>query len=59
MNFLADESIEGEIVAELRRADYLVADVKELSPGIADEAVLALAVDHDSVLITNDRILAN
>lgn len=55
MIFLADESVEGEIVSELRYAEYSIADVKEISPGVTDEEVLALAVGRNEILITNDK----
>ncbi len=55
MKILADESIESEIVAALRAAGQTVADIKETSPGIDDERVLSLAVDTESILLTNDK----
>ena len=55
MKLLADENIEGEIVAALRAAGFEVADVKKISPGIEDDAGLTMANDSDSVLLTNDK----
>ena len=55
MKFLADENIEGEIVGTLRLAGFEVADVKEITPGIEDGAVLALANESEAILLTNDK----
>lgn len=55
MKLLADESIESEIVAALRRAGHEVADIKEFSPGIEDAEVLSLANELNAIVITNDK----
>lgn len=55
MNLLADESVESEIVAALRRAGHEVADIKELSPGIEDAEVLSIAIQSNAIVITNDK----
>lgn len=55
MKILADENIEGEIIAALRQAGYAVLDIKELSPGVADHNVLEIATDLGSILLTNDK----
>ncbi|MGE3467115.1 MAG: DUF5615 family PIN-like protein [Pyrinomonadaceae bacterium] len=55
MKLLADESIESEFVAALRSAGHEVADIKELSPGIEDAEVLAVATSSGAILITNDK----
>ena len=55
MNFLADESIEGEIVARLRQEGYSVLYVAEMSPGISDDEVLDLANQSGSLLLTGDK----
>ena len=41
MNFLADEGVDRQIVDRLRLDGHRVAYVAEISPGIADEVVLA------------------
>ena len=55
MKILADENIEGEIVAALRQAGHAVSDIKEISPGVEDSNVLLIATDLDSILLTNDK----
>lgn len=53
--FLADEGVDFRIVAALRGRGYQVQSVAEDSPGIPDTEVLALAVERDAVLITEDK----
>lgn len=55
MNFLADESVDGNIVERLRDAGHIVIYVAELSPSIDDDAVLELARQSAAVLITGDK----
>ena len=55
MNFLADESVERQIVNALRKAGHTVLYVAEMSPGLDDGAVLALANQSGSVLVTSDK----
>lgn len=55
MKLLADENIEGEIVAALRDAGFDVSDIKEMNPGIEDNAVLATAETNDAILVTYDK----
>lgn len=43
MNFLADESVDRQIVERLRRDGHCVEYVAEIEAGVSDEAVLALA----------------
>ena len=52
MTFLADEGVDRQIVDRLRLDGHQVAYVAEMSPGIADEAVLAESRNSASVLIT-------
>jgi predicted nuclease of predicted toxin-antitoxin system len=59
VKIVADESIESEIVAALRRAGHTVSDIKETTPGIEDQQVLSLANETDAILLTNDKISAN
>ncbi len=58
MRFLADESVEGPVVAALRRAGHAVAAVAEDEPGTRDERVLARARQERRVLLTNDKDFA-
>ena len=55
MRILADESVEGEVVARLRSEDHDVAYVPETSAGVRDDEVLALANAEDRVLLTEDK----
>lgn len=55
MKILADENIEGEIVAALREAGHSVSDIKEISPGVEDHNILEIAKNLDSILLTNDK----
>jgi len=55
LRILADESVEGEIVARLRSEGHDVAYIPEISAGIRDDEVLARASAEDRVLLTEDR----
>lgn len=55
MNLVADEGVDAPIVRRLRHDGHTVWYVAELSPSIADDEVLALAVDHGALLITADK----
>ncbi|HLF03601.1 MAG TPA: DUF5615 family PIN-like protein [Dehalococcoidia bacterium] len=55
MNFLADESVDGQLVDRLRRGDHLVLYVAEMEPGISDNDVLDLANRRDALLLTADK----
>ena len=55
MTFLADESVDRQIVERLRLDGHLVAYVAEMSPGIMDETVLMESRVSESVLITADK----
>ena len=55
MRYLADESVERQIVDALRVAGNEVDYVAELAPGIADLVVLARANRQSVVLITEDK----
>jgi hypothetical protein len=54
VTFLADESVDRQIVERLRLDGHQVAYVAEMSPGIMDEAVLMESRISASVLITAD-----
>lgn len=51
---LADENIDGRVVAGLRAAGFEIAWVAEAQPGAHDESVLAMADDAGAILITDD-----
>lgn len=55
MQFLADESCDALIVRTLRQLDYDVTYIAEFAPGDIDEHILALALQEERVLITEDR----
>lgn len=55
MKILADESLEGEIIARLRAEGHDVAYVPEASAGIRDDEVLARANAESRVLLTEDK----
>jgi len=55
MNFVADESIDRQIVIRLRKEGHTVWYVAEMESGISDDTVLAQANQSDAVLITADR----
>ena len=55
MKILADESVEGEIVALLRSEGHDVAYVPETSASIRDDEVLARANVEGRVLLTEDK----
>lgn len=55
MKLVADESVEGPTVYALRAAGHKVLFVAEMSPGIADRAVLEIARREDAILLTADK----
>ncbi len=55
MKILADESVDKGIVVRLREDGHEVRYVAELSPGIMDEEVLALAREDKTLLLTADK----
>lgn len=55
MNFVADESVDRQIVEQLREDGHPVMYVAEMDPGIPDEDVLRLANHQSAILITADK----
>jgi predicted nuclease of predicted toxin-antitoxin system len=55
VNFLADESVDGSIVAALRVEGHNVLYIAEMRPGIDDDEVLELANSTNSILLTEDK----
>ncbi len=55
MNYLADESVDRQIVDALREAGYKVTYVAEISSGISDTEVLQQANQSEAILITSDK----
>lgn len=55
MNFVADESIDRQIVERLRQDGHRVWYVAEMEPGISDDIVLASANQETALLLTADK----
>ena len=55
MNFVADESIDRQIVERLRDDGYSVWYITEMSPSISDDEVLQCANNMGAPLITSDK----
>jgi len=55
MNIVADESVDGPVVARLRQDGHCVDYVAEMSPSISDDAVLDHANNLKAVLMTADK----
>lgn len=55
MDFVADESVAGPILARLRADGHVVESVRESSPGILDPAVLQRATSNGQLLLTEDK----
>jgi len=55
MKFLADESVDRQIVDRLRQDGHVVLYVVEMEPGISDDAVLNLSSKEAAPLLTSDK----
>ena len=55
MRYLADESVEHQIVDALRQAGYEVDSIAKVAPGTDDSDVLARVNRQESVLITGHK----
>jgi predicted nuclease of predicted toxin-antitoxin system len=55
MQFLADESCDYSVVRALQAAGHDVKEVREISPGAADEKVIDIAINESLVLLTEDK----
>ena len=55
MEFIADESIDKQIVDCLRKNGYTLLYVAEMEPGITDEVILRLANQRKAILLTADK----
>lgn len=53
--FLADENLDAIIIEAMRLARFEVHAIAEISPGAKDDEVLHLAVEHDALLVTEDK----
>ncbi len=52
---IADESVDNRIIIQLRQIEFSVYSIAEESPSIKDNEVLAIAVQHNALLITEDK----
>ena len=55
MNFIADESVDRQIIDQLRKDGHSVWYVTEMKPGLTDDAVLQKANQETAILLTADR----
>ena len=55
MNFVADESVDRQIVDVLRQDGHTVLYIAESGPGVSDDEVLSLANRQGALLITGDK----
>ncbi len=55
MRFLADESVDRQIVDRLRQAGHAVHYIAEMDPGVSDDIVLQLANQEADLLVTADK----
>jgi len=55
VNFVADESVDRQIVERLRIEGHTVKYVVEIGPGASDEDVLELAKHEEAILLTADK----
>jgi predicted nuclease of predicted toxin-antitoxin system len=55
MIIIADESVDFAIILLLREIGFNVISIMEQSPGIDDEKVIAIANQHQGLLITEDK----
>lgn len=55
MRFLADESVDRQIVDRLRQDGYRVDYVAEMFPGVTDDVGLQFANQDNAILITGDK----
>jgi predicted nuclease of predicted toxin-antitoxin system len=55
MKFLADESVDRQVVDRLRMDGHEVWNVSEMEPGIADDLVLSRANQEGTILVTADK----
>lgn len=55
MNLLADENIHLLIIERLRADGHLVVCMADMAPGDPDTSVLAIAEQHNAVILTEDK----
>jgi len=52
---LADENIHGFIIKTLREAGFEVVSIREFASGSKDELVIQMALQHNFILLTEDK----
>jgi predicted nuclease of predicted toxin-antitoxin system len=55
VNFVADESLDLQIVKRLRQDGHIISYITEIQPGVTDDIVLNLANQEGRVLLTADK----
>lgn len=55
MNLIADESVDRQIVDELRRSGHKVVYIAEVDPSISDNEVFDIANKINALLVTADK----
>jgi predicted nuclease of predicted toxin-antitoxin system len=55
MNFVADASVTGSLVALLRQRGHSVTSIRDIRPDMPDEEVMHVAHAHDAILLTEDK----
>lgn len=56
MNILvADESVDGRIIVELRKFNFDVYSIAEEQPSLSDAQVLNIAFEREALLLTEDK----
>jgi predicted nuclease of predicted toxin-antitoxin system len=55
VNFLADESVDRQIVDRLRQDGHAVRYIAEMEPGVSDDIVLDLAYQEADLLVKADK----
>lgn len=59
MNFVADESVDRQVVERLRDDGHSVWYIAEMAPSISDDEVLQIANNGSAPLITSDKNFGN
>lgn len=55
MNLVADEGVDGHIIARLRQDGHDVLYIAEIEPSISDDIVLSHANAQEALLLTEDK----
>lgn len=55
MRIIADESVDKQIVVDLRKNGHNITYIADVMPGVSDEQVLETARNKKAVLLTSDK----